>query len=138
MNEERRLLDEFIRYLPSIKDRIFDYKLFDSRQLLVTCEDGSKILYDGWCQTFRFINSSRQDSSDMDPKRCAMEFSHRLRTKMYRNGYSSETLSEEAGISRSLLYGYLNGSISPSFYNVIKLANILCCGDLNEFARFPK
>lgn len=134
MNEERCLLDEFVHYLPSIKDRIFDYKLFDSRQLLITCEDGSKILYDGWCQTFRFINSS----SDMDPKRYAMEFSHRLRTKMYQHGYSSETLSEEAGISRSLLYGYLNGSISPSFYNVIKLANILCCGDVNEFARIPK
>lgn len=93
-------------------------------ELIVTLRDGSVYSYYDPDKTIRKLPSDRNDLSENE---CRREFGIRLRYMMSRKGFNQRDLSEATGISYNNISLYINGKVSPSFYNVDKISKALGC-----------
>ena len=119
-----KLFDNMRLYFPIIAERVVKYRE-DSQDLLITeMEDGNVFLYDDIDNSIRRID---YDSESMTEANCRHEFGKRLRRLMLRSGITQEDLSERTGISQASISTYMTGRNTPSFYNVVKIANVLNC-----------
>jgi transcriptional regulator with XRE-family HTH domain len=63
----------------------------------------------------------------MTEDECRSEFGYRLVHIMIRKGISQVDLAERIGVSNVMINRYINGSNTPSFYVVDKIAKALNC-----------
>ena len=121
---EESLLRNFEMIDPSSAARMVGYEMPDKFSLIITLDDGSKILYDDLLDTTRYLNL---DPDSMSEEEIMMEFRYRLRHAMSIRGFNQIRLSEETGIPVSMISRYLTGDNVPSILKVIQIARALKC-----------
>lgn len=131
------LYSDYLYHVRPDESKIISYEQFDTYELLVTMDDGSKELYDMVLHVTRRILPKEQDIFTMGKDRYATEFGYRLTEKLRTSSLTLEELSDEADIPVPTLYVYLRGERVPNFYTTIRLAHALGC-DITEFMRIPK
>lgn len=117
-------LHNFKLCFPSLARDMIGYKEVNSFDMLITLNDGSKVLYDDFNKTFRTLPN---DISNMSEDECKQEFAFRLKSRMERRCITQQKLSELTGIPQSSINGYLKGTNTPSFYKADKIAKALGC-----------
>lgn len=115
---------EFKLYFPVTADKAVDYRETSKYELTIKLNNGDMVLYDDIDKSIR--NLPRNTNSLTEPE-CRAEFARRLRKIMYMRGVSQKELSEITNISATMLSKYMNGSASPSFYVVDRIAKALNC-----------
>ena len=103
-----------------------------------------------WTIQFRYVDGSeyefnaldktihvmwQTDNDNLTDEERLVKFGYTLGRKMRAVGYDVINLSAATGISQATLYRYLRGDVSPSYFNVLKIAKALHCSP-NEFAYF--
>ena len=104
--------------------RMVDYEILDTYSLIVTLDDGRKLLYDQLTDSTRYLNT---DPDSMSEEEMMFELQFKLHRMMIRKGYDRNRLAEETGISVSMIGRYLNGTSIPSIINIKKMANAMGC-----------
>ena len=122
---EESLLRNFEMVDPSSYSKMVSYKMPDKFSLIVTLDDGRNLLYDELSNSTRYLNNNPDCISE---DKMMFEFQFKLHRKMIMLGYDRVRLSEETGISSSMIGRYLNGTSIPSVINIMKIANVLQCG----------
>lgn len=131
------LYSDYVYHVRPDESKIVSYEQFDTYELLVTMDDGSKELYDMTSHTTRRVRPEKNDILSMNEEEYSLEFGYRLTARLRDSSLSLEDLSEETNISIPTLYRYMSGDSIPSFYKAIKIARALGC-DITEFMRIPK
>lgn len=121
---EESLLRNFEMLDPTLYSKMVCYEMPDKFSLIVSLDDGRELLYDELSNSTRYLNTDRVSISEDD---LVFEFQFKLHRRMIMLGYDRVRLSEETGISVSMIGRYLNGTSTPSIINVMKIANILQC-----------
>lgn len=121
---ENKSYERFKALFPYIAKHAVSCRCVGHDEFVVELIDGDTILCDGFEKTFRRLP---KDSSRMSEKECRREFGHRLYKIMMLKGVSQNELAFRTGISYVSISNYINGKISPSFYNVDKIAKALGC-----------
>ena len=121
---EESLLRNFEMIDPSAAARMVGYEMPDKFSLIITLDDGRKILYDDLLDTTRYLNLY---PDSMTEEEIMMEFRYRLRHAMSVRGFNQIRLSEETGIPVSMISRYLTGDNIPSILKVIQIAKALKC-----------
>ena len=116
----------------SIYDRAIKYEEVSPNEMLIKTEDGCVYLYDTWSDTIRTMPKN----SNMDIETFAVEFGERLRRIMDRKGITQEILSEETGISQTIISRYILGKSVPGLYAVDKISMVLGCKIDDLFYRY--
>ena len=119
---KEKLFEEFKLYFPLIAKKAVDWVEESGINLIVTLDDGRKVMYDDLDSTIRRLP---KDSNNLTEEECAYEFGVRLRRLMWRKGVNQQELSEATGISQPMLSKYVNGKTLPGFYNLDKIAKYL-------------
>lgn len=115
-----------------IYDRAIKYEEVSPNEMLIKTEDGCVYLYDTWGDTIRTMPKN----SNMDVETFAVEFGERLRRIMDRKGITQEILSEETGISQTIISRYILGKSVPGLYAVDKISMVLGCRIDDLFYRY--
>lgn len=115
-----------------IFDRAIEYEEISPTEMLVKTDDGRVYLYDIWGDTIRTMPKD----SNMDIETFAIEFGERLRRIMDRKGITQEILSEETGISQTIISRYILGKSIPGLYAVDKISIVLGCRIDDLFYRY--
>ena len=121
---EESLLRNFEMLDPFAYSRMISYEMLDNYSLIVTLDDGRKLLYDQLADSTRYLNT---DPDSMSEDEIMFELQFKLHRMMIRKGYDRTRLAEETGISVSMIGRYLHGTSIPSIVNIMKIANILQC-----------
>ena len=121
---EECLLRNFEMADPLAYSKMISYELPDKFSLIVTLDDGRKLLYDDIIDSVRYLKS---DPNRLTDDEMMKEFQYRLRHVMLTHGYNQLILSEETGISKGMINRYINGESIPSILNVMKIAKVLGC-----------
>ena len=121
---EETLLRNFEMLDPFAYSRMVSYEMPDKFSLIVTLDDGRKLLFDDIADSTRYLNL---DPDSMTEDEMLNEFRYRLKHAMSIRGYNQIRLSEETGISEVMISRYLTGVSVPSFLNVMKIAKVLKC-----------
>ena len=66
-------------------------------------------------------------NNDISENECRREFGIRLTRMMWSRGITQITLSAITGIPQRSISKYMNGKMTPSFYNVERIARALDC-----------
>ena len=118
------VLHHFKICCPQLAEEMIGYREITSMDLLVTLEDGSKVLFDDFTKTYRLLpDESVRDTKEAYKK----EYSYKLRSRMDRRCVSQAQLSEATGISQSTISKYVRGYEVPSLFNANKIAKALGC-----------
>lgn len=131
---EDYMFKDFKLYYPEDSHGVVSYESFDRLQLMINLEDGRKLLYDYRQKWIRYI---RPEKDQMTEEKFKFEFSQRLQEKMEIKAYGQSYLAEISGVSQATINKYINCRVTPSLYNVRKLAKALSCS-VDELLRFPK
>ena len=128
------LIEQFRLYFPSISEMAIRYEgdIFNFEWLIVTLNDGDRIIFDYMERTIRRIP---RDPGHITEREARREFGIRLRKLMFQRGMTQNDLSELTGIVRTTISDYITGKHSPSFYAVDKIAKALNCST-DEFRCF--
>lgn len=121
---EESLLRNFEMLDPFAYSRMVSYEMPDKFSLIVNLNDGRKLLYDDLTDSTRYLNL---DPDSMTEEEIMNEFRYRLRHAMSIRGFNQIKLSEETGISVSMISRYLTGDNIPSILKVIQIARALKC-----------
>ena len=109
---------------PFIARDMIGYKEVNSFDMVITLNDGSKVLYDDFNKTYRMLPN---DISNMSEDECKQEFAYRLKSRMQRRCITQQKLSEMTGIPQGTISRYMDGTNVPSFYKADKIAKALGC-----------
>ena len=127
---------EFVERLKLTYRPIYDsatkYEEVSPNEMLIKTEDGCVYLYDIYGDTIRTMPKN----SNMDIETFAIEFGERLRRIMDRKGITQEILSEETGISQTIISRYILGKSVPGLYAVDKISIVLGCRIDDLFYRY--
>ena len=125
-----RLISNFKLRFPSVTQDVYKYDgTRYANELIVTFRDGSKILYNDFENTVRYLPT---DSNNMSEKQFRREFGYRVKLIMLEKGITQDELSEKTGIAQETLSRYICGKNVPSFYKIDKIAKALDCS-VDEF-----
>lgn len=121
---EEVLLRNFEMADPFAYSRMDSYVMPDKFSLLVSLNDGRKLLYDDIADSTRYL---KPDPNSLSDDEMMNEFRYRLKHAMSIRGYNQLALSEDTGISPVMISRYLTGASIPSILNVMKIAKVLGC-----------
>ena len=121
---ENKSYERFKALFPYIAEHAVSCRCVGHDEFVVELMDGDTILCDGIEKTFRRLP---KNSRNMSEKECRREFGHRISRIMTLKGINQKELSEMTGINQVSISRYITGKISPSFYNVDKIAKALGC-----------
>ena len=79
----------------------------------------------------------RLPNDNITENECRREFGIRMTRMMWSRGMTQTTLSEITGIPQKSISKYMNGKMTPSFYNVERIARALKCS-VDELRCFAK
>ena len=118
-----------LRY-PYLAESAVEAEELEMMQLLVTLDDGTRVLYDdidGTCELLREVTEEVW----------RYRFGKRLFRKMSFAGLTRTELAEKSGISYISIVNYINGKRVPSVYQFEKLAQALGC-TIDDLLNFPR
>jgi len=118
------MFSEFKLYFPVTADKAVDYRETSKYELTIKLSNGDMVLYDDIDKSIRNLP---RNTNSLTEAECRAEFGRRLRKIMYMQGISQKELAESTNISTTMLSKYMNGSASPSFYVVDRIAKALDC-----------
>lgn len=121
---EETLLRNFEMADPTSASQMAHYEMPDKFSLIVTLNNGDKLIYDDLTNSTRYLNL---DPDSMSEEEIMDEFRYRLRHAMSIRGFNQIRLSEETGIPISMISRYLTGSTMPSILKVILIARAMKC-----------
>lgn len=121
---EEVLLRNFKELDPITASKMVHYEMPDKFSLLVTLDNGRKLLYDDLTDSTRYLHP---DPNNMSDEELMTEFCYRLKHMMTIRGYNQLRLSEETGISNTTINKYLTGQTVPSILKVMRIARVLKC-----------
>lgn len=124
MSEESRALELFDLHFPLIAQKTIKCKNVRFNTFVMSLNDGRQFLFNALECTIRRLP---RNSDDISEDECRHEYGMRLRHIMLYRGMSEQELSERTGIHSVTLSRYINGKVSPSFYNADKIAKALRC-----------
>ena len=119
-----RLIRDFELYFPLIAEEAVRYNVNHKyNELIVTMQNGHKILFDGNNHSFRQL----PDIYDMTDRDVKNEFGKRLRKIMELKCVTQEKLADASGIQQSNLSLYIHGKVNPTYTTAYKIARALGC-----------
>ena len=124
VSEESRALELFDLHFPLIAQKTISCKDVGFNTFVMSLNDGRKFLFNIIECSIRRLP---KNSNDISEDECRHEYGRRLRHIMWCRGMSEQELSEITGIHSVALSRYINGKVSPSFYNADKIAKALRC-----------
>ena len=116
-------------YFPSVAKDAVEITERGSWELIVRVSGGAVYSYDNFHMTIRRLPADRDNMSENEFRN---EFGRRLRARLDHNHISQGKLSEMTGISQVGISKYVNGTRTPSFYIVDRIAKALNCSS-DEF-----
>lgn len=120
------MFEEFKMMFPVTAEKAVSWWPGGRREIIILLNDQSKIAYD---DISRSIRNLKWNGNTWDEGQWRMNFSNRLRNKMYEKGISHQDLAEQAGISKQMLSRYANGHSTPTSYTVGRIARVLECSE---------
>ena len=117
-------------------DHIVGWEVFAPMQILVTLDNGDKLLYDHMQGGVRHLTLSYLEKPELSEEEWRHEFMYRLRDALNSRTINHRTLAERTGISETMLSRYANGKATPSFYVISKIAKAIRY-PIEELLRFP-
>lgn len=111
------------KYYPYIVEKVVRHKELSSLDVIVELADGTVHLFDGFERALRRLPKS----TDMTEVEFRKEFGERLYAILFRKGVTQTELSKRTGIQVSLINNYIHGKVTPSSYNLDKIAKALNC-----------
>lgn len=118
----RYVSDNFERYFPTLARHACFYQDVTSDLLLVELDDGFTFIYDDMDHS---INRMPDNKFHMTESECRHIFAWRLRRVMKRRCVNQGTLADMTGIHEVTISRYMNGTSTPSFYAVDRIAKAL-------------
>lgn len=119
------LLDSYMMHFGiAHHGREVKYEQLSFFDLVVTLQDGSKWLFDGFTNSIRGLPV---DSMKLTDEEIAREFKFRFNSMMERHGMTQERLSGMTGIAQCTLSNYSRGTRVPNIINLDKIAKSLNC-----------
>lgn len=123
-NSSNAMFGEFKLYFPITADKVVEYRETSRYELTIKLNNGDMVLYDDLDKSIRNLP---RNTNSLTEAECRLEFGRRLRKIMYMQGVSQKELADSTNISPTMLSKYMNGSASPSFYVVDRIAKALDC-----------
>ena len=112
-----------------IAEQTVSVKYYGPFELLLTLNDGHKLIYDLEDNTtHRKYNTEDDIPNDIFTK----EFARRLRRKMLHKHIDQSELAERVGVSQGTISSYIRGIRTPTYLIINKIAKVLEC-DMNDF-----
>lgn len=119
------LLDSYMMNFGRVhRGREVKYEQLSFFDLVVTLQDGSKWLFDGFTNSIRGLPVNSMELTDEE---IAREFRFRFNSMMERHGMTQERLSGMTGIAQCTLSNYSRGTRVPNIINLDKIAKALDC-----------
>ena len=115
------LIKAFNLYNKSLSKLAVDYKMLDYSNLLVTLDDGRRVIYNDTSTGSRIL-PDRNNFTDGEYKR---ELGYRLYYLMRRKFITGKELSEMTGISEYTISAYATGKSTPSLFHANEIARAL-------------
>lgn len=122
------IFEEFCKMWPLAAKKVSRWYPGNQCEIVVELNDGSVMLYDQIMKTCWSANGLEELNEKRTPRNEAewkKEFAIRLYRKMKISGFTQEDLAWDAGISQASITKYVNGTASPSAYNLVKIARAL-------------
>lgn len=132
-NQYDWLYDEAILYYPFLTRGLVEWHPYkdDGFAIVFTYPDGSKKFYDSIIKAFRYFPPDKTSDLPVDEKEWRKEVGFNIHRSMLKYGVSQTELSIRSGISQSSISRYTDGVVTPSAYNLERIADVLGC-DVKE------
>ncbi len=124
MSMTKNAIKDFETYFPELSKHVKEYKTNKFYELFAMLDNEFVIFYDYLEKTIRYIP---KDSSNLEEQDYRYLLGIRLRNLLVCNSVNREYLSNTTGISETTISRYINGTSTPSVYNMRKLAKSLNC-----------
>lgn len=121
---ENFLSNERYAYLA---ERMRGWSPYDETRIIIKIDDGYNYIYDASDESLNLYIKRLEADELLEEAEWRNRFGMRLRSKMKKSRIGQDELSEMTGISRVTLSKYMNGKVTPSAYNLKKLARCLNC-----------
>jgi DNA-binding XRE family transcriptional regulator len=118
------IFDKFRHYNPNLANHVVHYGYYGSNvnQLILTLDDGTKLLYHYFMNSYRKLNTD-----DRTKDSCKHQLSMRLIELMADSGITQKELAEKSGVSEASIAQYINKNKIPSLFIARQLAQALDC-----------
>ena len=129
------MYERFGIMFPSLVEKTVEWWPSGRREITMRLDDETRVIYDDITGSARFIKQERVEANNGDEDKWRVHFAYKLNRKIYECGLQHKDVAEQIGISSQMLSRYCNGSSTPSFFVIKKLANVLQCSvtELTEF-----
>lgn len=130
MSMTKNAIKDFETYFTELSKHAEEYETNKFYELFVMLDNEFVIFYDYLEKAIRYLP---KDSSKLEEQDYRYLLGIRLRNLLIRNSVNREYLSNTTGISETTISRYINGTSTPSVYNIHKIAKALKCtiNDLN-------
>ena len=128
---EENMLRNFMLTYPKLAKDFAMFESFNEYQIIITLKNGEKIVYDDMDESVEYLTDDNREEV------WRRRFGKILSRMIDLSGIGVERLSQNTGISKSMISRYVNGNSMPSFYNICKIAKELGCS-VEDFIKFPK
>lgn len=124
----RIVYDNFALHFPSLYERMVRWYPISEREIVVELDDNRRYVYNLVGDLLsRAYEEEDIDILDMEENYWREHFSRRIRKKLYNTATNQDMLSMRTGISETTLSKYVNGKVTPSAFNLYKIARALEC-----------
>lgn len=139
---DEKVVESYKMWFPNFYERTTDYHIIGYSLLLVTLKDGTKLEYcsldNSICDVTKFYNP--EFTENISESEWRKMFGHRLKVLLHDRNIKHETLAEMLNISKVMVSKYINGTATPSSFNMRRIAKYLGCiaSDLIDFDYISK
>lgn len=120
------MLESFARSFPVIYEKAVSWYPSGQHEITIRMSDGCKIFYNSMTDSIRTTREIDYQTVTSEPE-WRKRFSTKMLYKLRESGVTQKDLAEMTGLSQAIITRYINGSSSPSGYNVLKIASALGC-----------
>lgn len=114
------MVDPFIK-----KEDVIEIKELNDWDILITFEDGNKVLFDRF--TGYHKNIFYNDINELTERQEKKEFAYRLRSLMGRKWITQEQLARDINVTQAMISRYVRGEAFPNALTLRKIAKALNC-----------
>lgn len=126
------ILDDFESHYKYFYDKMIDWYAYGYYEIIAILNNGARLIYNQMSGSIRFI---KDDEHELSEDEWTKSFSVTLKQKVSTKGLTQKDLSDATGISKVSISKYMSGKSIPSYYNMIKIAQVLDCS-VSEFGYF--
>ena len=118
------IFDDLKSHFPFIVRDAVEYIERKYDEIIIKLNNGDVVSFD---TLYRTIRTMPKNSKSLSEDQCRFEFGVRLKRILMKSGMTQTDLAMTTGITQSNISSYITGKITPSFYNVDKIAKALNC-----------